>query len=200
VTEYLLGEPYGGFREIDHLSPRDQQYHKLSENPFVFAIVAFSRFSLLPKWLFTKVYSLSTRLASDDEMKQSFRKLDSFISGIMSRLEDRPDRKADQTYQSRLLAAGIDPSEVAAQCKAVTFAGADSTAVILTTIIFHLIVNPSVRRILIAQLEAHQKTSTGPLDPETVMSSCGCQRRPSFGHGQSHPTHPCRSTIDCLER
>ncbi|KAH5665337.1 hypothetical protein HBI23_069560 [Parastagonospora nodorum] len=154
VTEYLLGEPYGGFREIDHLSPRDQQYHKLSANPFIFAIVAFSRFSLLPKWLFTRVYSLSTRLASDDEVKQSFRKLDSFISGVMSRLEDRPDHKADQTYQSRLLAAGIDPSEVAAQCKAVTFAGADSTAVILTTIIFHLI--------------AHQKASTGPLDPETV--------------------------------
>jgi cytochrome P450 len=168
VTGYLLGEPYGGFAEIDHLSPRDQQITKLSANPFIFAIVAFSRFSLLPKWLFSKVYSLSIRLALNDEAQQSFRKLDMFVTKVMSGSVGKKHPNTEQTYQSRLLAAEIGPSEVAAQCKAITFAGADSTAVMLTTIIFHLIRNSSIRRILTAELEAYRKTSTGPFDPETV--------------------------------
>jgi cytochrome P450 len=168
VTGYLLGEPYGGFAEIDHLSPRDQQSTKLSVNPFIFAIVAFSRFSLLPKWLFSQVYSLSTKLALNDEAKQSFRKLDMFVTKVMSGANGKKHPNTEQTYQLRLLAAGICPSEAAAQCKAITFAGADSTAVMLATIIFHLIRNPSIRHALTSELEAYHKTHTGPLDPETI--------------------------------
>lgn len=168
VTGYLLGEPYGGFNEVAELAPQAQASTKLSANPFIFAIVAFSRFSLLPKWLFSQVYSLSTRLSLDDEAKSSFQRLDEFATKVVSRANVSKEASIGNTYQSRLLAAGILAPEVAAQCKAITFAGADSTALMLTTILYHLIRNISVRRTLATEIEKHRKPSIGPFDPETV--------------------------------
>lgn len=168
VTGYLLGEPYGGFAEVADLPPHAQASTKLSANPFIFAIVAFSRFSLLPKWLFSQVYSVSTRLSMDDEAKSSFRKLDEFATKVVASANVKKDSNVEQSYQSRLLAAGISAPEVGAQCKAITFAGADSTALMLTTIVFHLIRNPSVKATLAAEIRSHKKSSAGNFDPETV--------------------------------
>ncbi|KAK7182857.1 cytochrome P450 [Paraphaeosphaeria sporulosa] len=168
VTAYLLDEPYGGLAEIGHLPPKAQARTKLSANPFIFAIVAFSRFSLFPKWLFSQLYKLSVRLSLTDEAKQSFRKLDIFATKAVTRITSQKDPNNEYTYQSRLLAAGISVSETTAQCKAITFAGADSTAVMLATILFHLIRNPSARRTLVTEIEEHQKESAGSLDPETI--------------------------------
>lgn len=165
VTGYLLGEMYGGFAEIADLPPCDQATKKLSANSFIFAIVEFSRFSLFPKWLFSRVYSLSTWLKVNSETKESFRKLDEFSTRVVSRANGE---KSEPTYQSRLQAADVSTSEAIAQCKAITFAGADSTAVMLATIIFHLIQNPSVRSKLATEIENHRKTSSGSLDPETI--------------------------------
>ncbi|KAL4974085.1 cytochrome P450 [Aspergillus desertorum] len=168
VTGYLLGEPYGGFAESAHLSPQAQQSAKLSANPFIFAIVGFSRFSLLPNWLFKQVYRLAARLTLTDEAKQSFAKLDTFAAKIMARQNQHQDQdKEPDTYQSRLLGAGIAPEETAAQCKAIVFAGADSTAVMLTTVLFHLIRNEDIRRTLAAEIAAHRARNPS-VDPESI--------------------------------
>ncbi|KAE8137488.1 cytochrome P450 [Aspergillus pseudotamarii] len=164
VTEYLLGKPYGGFAEIAHLSPPEQQSTKLSANPFIFAIVGFSRFSLLPNWLFQQVYRLAARLTLTEEAIQSFHKLDTFATQVMPPADSAPPTT---TYQSRLLSAGISPTETAAQCKAIVFAGADSTAVMLTTILFHLIRNEDARHTLAAEINAHRQKSP-VFDPESV--------------------------------
>ncbi|KAE8373920.1 cytochrome P450 [Aspergillus bertholletiae] len=164
VTEYLLDRPYGGFAETAHLSAEEQQSAKLSANPFIFSIVAFSRFSLLPNWLFHQIYRLAARLTLNEEAIQSFQKLDNFTAGVMSHADPA---SAKSTYQSRLLSAGISRTETAAQCKAIVFAGADSTAVMLTTILFHLIRNEDSRHTLAAEINAHRQKSS-VFDPESV--------------------------------
>ncbi|KAF2447370.1 hypothetical protein P171DRAFT_430264 [Karstenula rhodostoma CBS 690.94] len=89
---------YGGVAEIGHLPPKAQAITKLSANPFIFAIVAFSRFSLLLKWPFSQLYKLFMRLSLTEEAKQSFRQLVVFAT-------------------KGLLAAEICVSEATAQCK-----------------------------------------------------------------------------------
>ncbi|KAJ5497533.1 Cytochrome P450 [Penicillium fimorum] len=165
VTGYLLGEPYGGFAESAHLSAEEQQEVKLSANPFVFAIVAFSRFSLLPNFFFRQVYKLAIRLSSTDESIQSFHKLDQFATEATFRADVTSAQNS--TYQSRLLEAGISPQETAAQCKAVIFAGADSTAVMLATVIFHLIQNENARHTLAAEV-AKWRQGSPSTDPESI--------------------------------
>jgi cytochrome P450 len=71
------------------------------------------------------------------------------------------------TYQSRLLEAGVSPEETAAQCKAVIFASADSTAVMLATILFHLIHNKKARYTLSAEVTQYRQESPS-IDPESI--------------------------------
>ena len=191
VTGYLLGEVYGGFAETAHLSIKAQSEAKLSLNPFIFAIVGFSRFSLLPNWLFKQVYRLAARLTLNDEAIQSFQKLDTFTAKIMSRVDAKEDRASISTYQSHLLNAGIPAGETAAQCKAIVFAGADSTAVMLSTILFHLIRNPDMRRTLAAEISARQKSSTGPIDPESIPYLRGVVKE-GLRLGMANPTRLTR--------
>jgi hypothetical protein len=71
VTGYLLNERYGGLHENDSLPIATQIKKRLSANAFIFAIIGFSRFSLLPKRIFSLAYSLSNRLASNEEVVRS---------------------------------------------------------------------------------------------------------------------------------
>lgn len=121
VTEYLLGERYGGLGEHASLSPQARQKTKLSANPFIFAIVAYSRFSLLPNWLFRLIYAVSSRMNSSDEVVRTFVQLDQFIDSIIGNALAANDwaspsnRAADTMYQGRLLRVGISPAEAAAR-------------------------------------------------------------------------------------
>lgn len=173
VTEYLLGERYGGLGEHASLSPQARQKTKLSANPFIFAIVAYSRFSLLPNWLFRLIYAVSSRMNSSDEVVRSFVQLDQFIDSIMGNALAANDwaspsnQAADTTYQGRLLRAGISPAEAAAQAKAIVFAGADSTAVMLATILFHLVQNADARQFLLGEIRASKARATTPNDKDS---------------------------------
>ncbi|KAL9602707.1 MAG: hypothetical protein Q9219_001697 [cf. Caloplaca sp. 3 TL-2023] len=168
VTGTLLGEKYNGLHEYTTTSPQGWQTEKLSANPFIFAIVRFSRFSLLPNRLFKLVYTISSRIASSEKVTRSFLLLDDFTKKVMDAAQQAkdPSSSADfSTYPSRLLRAGISPAEAAAQSKAIVFAGADSTAVMLVTALFHLIRNPTMRQRLendLAAAAAAGGTSTDP--------------------------------------
>ena len=144
VTGYLLGEQYGGLQEQVPLSMEARQRSKLSANPFIFAIVAFSRFSLLPNWLFRRVYATTMRLNRDEKLLKAFARLDDFANQVVKTAIIDPER-AMNTYQGRLLDAGISTTEATVQSKAIIFAGADSTAVMLSSIMFHLVQNADVR-------------------------------------------------------
>lgn len=176
VTGYLLGEKYGGLSEHAHfpVESRQRQEMKLSANPFIMAIVAFSRFSLLPNWVFKLLYSLSTRLSKNEEVVTSFVKLDQFTNRVMGNVARPPSSAAKASkesaasfYQARLLQAGISPAEAAAQSKAIVFAGADSTAVMLATILFHLVQNPNARGRLLEEIRA-SKENVVAQDPQRL--------------------------------
>ena len=160
VTGYLLGEQYGGLREDVELRIVQREDKKLSANPFIFAIVGFARFSLLPHWLFQYVYTISSRLNSSDQVTRSLKKLDDFAKQVTSRSlaakQEHPTARNDPTYQERLLEVGIEQSEAATQAQATIFAGADSTALVLATIIFHLVQNPAVRARLLSEIRTEQ--------------------------------------------
>ena len=176
VTGYLLGEKYGGLSEHAHfpIESRERQETKLSANPFIMTIVAFSRFSLLPNWAFKLLYSLSIWSSKNPDVVTSFQKLDQLTNRIMSNVP-RPQSSAAKaredsaasSYQARLLQAGISPAEAAAQCKAIVFAGADSTALILATILFHLVQTSNVRERLLREIRG-SKENVVAQDPQSL--------------------------------
>ncbi|KAL1866896.1 hypothetical protein Daus18300_006599 [Diaporthe australafricana] len=153
VTGYLLGEWYGGLTEHQHLTTKARRAAKLSINPFIFAIVGFSRFSLLPGWVFRALYGLYARAAFGESIKTCMARLDAFSQRLVGQAVDSKeahaipattarDRNRD-SYQARLLAAGVTPEEAVVQCEAIVFAGADSTSLKLATVLFHLVQNPA---------------------------------------------------------
>ncbi|KAI0204035.1 cytochrome P450 [Astrocystis sublimbata] len=186
VTAYLLGDCYGGLDEHVHLSGSDRSNAKLSANPFIFSIVALSRFSLLPHAIFRRLHAVSIWMSSNQDAAESFAHLNRFIGLAMSKtiaaIKERDEAVIEgqskgpagtvstQTYQGRLLDEGISEAEAAVQSTAVVFAGADSTAFMLTTIIFHLVQSPESYRHLKEEVFDAAKTSTGggAPDPQTL--------------------------------
>ncbi|KAL6242810.1 hypothetical protein RBB50_010456 [Rhinocladiella similis] len=161
VTGYLLGRRYNGLHEDDGLSLAQRKDKKLSANPFVFSIVAFARFSLFPNWLFKCTYAASTWWASSPEVDQSFKRLGEYSDQLMEETltaspKDGVKTSSGPTYQGRLLAADISPFEAKVQAQATIFAGADSTAIVLATILFHLVQYPDVHKQLYDEVESEQ--------------------------------------------
>lgn len=156
TTGYLFNRRYGGLDEksLPLTQSSSGQQSELSAAPFIHTIVAFRRFSLLPNWLFRTVMTFFMGLGclfSDKDFNASLARIDAFVTGIVgAAVLDK-----DDTYQSRLLAAGISREETRAQCKAVTFAGTDSTSIKLATLMFHLVQNPCMRQRLRQEFKLH---------------------------------------------
>ena len=161
VTAYLLGQRYGGLNENMHRTPRERQMDnaKLSANAFIHAIVAFARFSLLPNRIFRFVYATSQWLSTSEQVTESFAKVDHFTEEIMKGVATtiKP-----HYYHERLVQAGVSHTEAAAQSKAIIFAGADSTAIMLATILFHLVQHRSVRTQLLSEIRSCKQQDSGP--------------------------------------
>lgn len=153
VSDYMLGQPFGGLTEQAHLGLAEQQTPdaKLSANEFIHAIVGFARFSLLPNTLFKLVYSVSQKISHSDKVDKSFGRIQDFMGQVM---KDTKQGKTTEHYQDRLLAAGISFPETTVQCEAILFAGGDSTAVMLATTLFHLTQNKEARARLLHDIRA----------------------------------------------
>ena len=132
---------------------------EMSALPFIYAIVEAGRFSLLPNWLFGTVNFMLRWLFPDPAYKNSLGRVHGFATSITNNAN--PEK--DDTYQSRLLAAGISKPETIVQCMAAMFAGTDSTAVNLVTIVFHLVKKPSVHERLKQELKSYEKDPTADL-------------------------------------
>ncbi|EED22577.1 cytochrome P450, putative [Talaromyces stipitatus ATCC 10500] len=147
LTGYLFDKVYGGLNEHDNNNKMNigssvPKHKRLSATPFVLAIVAFSRFSLLPNWIFTIVFSIWFRVAMrETDLVVSLGKVESFMNELMAETETQLGRP------------GVSMEETRSQCKGVMFAGADSTALVQSTILFHLIQQPAVLTRLKAEVE-----------------------------------------------
>jgi cytochrome P450 len=131
VTAYLFGQPYNGINE-----------QKLSAGEFVDSFVAVGRFFYLPNWLFKMFDFYSARMdEGKPEVWKSFSTVDLFTMTLVDEARTKGDKNLD-TYQARLLKAGISREETIAQCKDLMFAGTDSTGMNLATICVHLAQHP----------------------------------------------------------
>lgn len=154
VTGYLFGQTYGALNEKSLAD-----LGRMSALPFIFAVVEAGRFSLLPNRFFNFIHATIHRLFPNHEFQKSLSRVHAFAADIT----ENANSGKDNAYQSRLLAAGVSKQETTLQCMAVIFAGTDSTAVKLVTIIFHLVQKPDIHECLRRELEAATKDDVADL-------------------------------------
>ena len=153
VTAYLFHKSYNGIMEA-----------KLSASQFVDTFVAVGRFFYLPHWLFVWLEMWQSRLEEfKPQVYHSLAAVDKFASQIVDEAR-KNDTSDGQTYQARLLNAGISREETIAQCKDLMFAGTDSTGMNMATICWYLARQPDtyskLRKEVIEQPDADPQTLT----------------------------------------
>lgn len=130
VSAYLFQQNYAAVNETGHT---------MSASEFVNAFVAVGRFFYLPNWWFTALEMASAKFWPNKEVDESMAKVDEFVNSVVESSD-----KGQDTYQGRMLRAGITPHETAAQCKDLIFAGTDSTGMNLSTIFWSLAKYPTM--------------------------------------------------------
>ncbi|KAF2166593.1 hypothetical protein M409DRAFT_66605 [Zasmidium cellare ATCC 36951] len=141
VCSYLFGLQYGGVHE---------QSTKLSASNYVDSIVAFGRFFFLPTWLFQPILLISEYLQPPDAQSQE--RVEGFTKPLVS-----ISKESDNTYQSRLLKAGITEHETDVQMKDVIFAGTDTTGTNFGSLLFQLAKHPDVHATLREEILAAER-------------------------------------------
>ena len=155
VTAYLFHKPYNGIMEA-----------KLSASQFVDTFVAVGRFFYLPTRVFSFLAMWEERFEGP-EVHHSMAAVDNFVSDIVDEAMN-DDTSGGQTYQSRLLNAGISREETIAQCKDLMFAGTDSTGMNLATICWYLARQPNTYATL-----RQEVTGNVNADPQTLPYLAG---------------------------
>lgn len=117
VTAYLFGVNYGGIGEAE--KTEEKVDGKLSASEFVNAFVAVGRFFFLPTWAFMALEQVAAYLFETEDTRASFDSVQLFVE----RLVNEANVEDDETYQARMLRAGLSREEVAAQLKDLMFAG-----------------------------------------------------------------------------
>lgn len=192
VSDYVLGQPFGGLSEQAHRGLAEQQMPdaKLSANEFIHAIVGFARFSLLPNALFKLVYAVSQKISHSDKVDRSFGRIQDFMGHVMKGTE-KQGKTTELHYQDRLLAAGISFPETTAQCEAILFAGGDSTAVMLATTLFHLTQNKEARARLLHDIRAAAGDTNNNKRPADIPFLRACVKE-GLRLGMANPTRLTR--------
>lgn len=172
VTGYLFEKSYNGLEEA-----KDD---RLSASPFVDAFVAVGRFFLLPNPVFLMLEKLAAKFFADKHVDDSMNLVHDFVT----QCTEAADPEADDTYQARMLRAGISKHEVAAQLMDLMFAGTDSTAMALGTICFHLARNKEQYKRLHDEVTSNSAAS---VDPQTLPYLRGVIRE-GLRLGRANPT------------
>jgi hypothetical protein len=120
VSTHLFQENYNGTSE---------KGNKLSVSAFVDAFVAVGRFFYLPNTLFIWVEWAIEKCMPDEHTNSSMEIVDKFVDNLVDATS-----KGAQNYPGRLMALGLERTEVKSQCKDLIFAGTDSTGMNLATI------------------------------------------------------------------
>lgn len=134
VTGYLFGVSYGGLEEGGMGEGKGgKEERKLSASEFVNAFVGVGRFFFLPNWLFVALEKVSQYLFETKETVESMGRVDGYVRRLVEEANEE-----DGTYQARMLKAGLNKDEVAAQCMDLMFAGTDSSGMNLSTFCWQL--------------------------------------------------------------
>ena len=128
VATHLFQENYNGTAE---------KGTRLSASAFVDSFVAVGRLFYLPSTLFAFMEWVSERLMQDKLTATSMEIVEKFVDKLVSNTE-----RDAQNYPGRLLALGLEMSEVKSQCKDLMFAGTDSTGMNLAIICRELTMSP----------------------------------------------------------
>ncbi|KAF2090847.1 cytochrome P450 4A10 [Saccharata proteae CBS 121410] len=142
VSGYLFGRGYGGIDE-GMKSEGMRKHAQLSASQFVNTFVAVGRFFYLPNWVFLVLEDLAMRFnVEKGEVEDSMNAVSKFVDGVVQQAID--EDQGEETYQGRMLKAGISKSETMAQCMDLMFAGTDSTGMNLATACRHLSMKPEI--------------------------------------------------------
>lgn len=145
VTGYLFNRSYGGLDESsaeEKGKAAGEAHGRLSAALFVDSFVAVGRFFYLPNWIFLWVEIVAGYTDKEKvHIEGSMSAVDEFVKGLV---ENSNPKGNENTYQARLLSAGISEHETKAQCKDLMFAGTDSTGMNLATIVWSLAKEPSL--------------------------------------------------------
>jgi len=114
VSTHLFQQNYDGTSE---------KGGKLSVSAFVDAFVAVGRFFYLPNLVFVWMEWAIEKFFSDEHTDVSMEIVDKFVADLV---DSTPE--GAQNYPGRLMALGLDRSEVKCQCKDLIFAGTDSVS------------------------------------------------------------------------
>lgn len=127
ATSYLFGEPYNGIEE-----------QKLSATEFLDNFVAAGKFFYLPN----RIYKIAELVATSlDTNKVDISRSNNLVEKFATYVVDTAatlEKAEEETYQARLLKAGISREETIAQCIDVMFAGTDAAGMNLSVICCHL--------------------------------------------------------------
>lgn len=187
LTGYLFGERYGAFDELDtQVNSKSQNAQAFSASGFVDGFVAVGRLFLLPVWLYQPLVSLLAWYYPDPQAESSEVFINSYAERIVQRYDtpESLEKASPDTYQARLLKAGIAVDETMAQCKDLIFAGTDSTSTNVATIIWNLCRQPDTLKRLYDELSQADTKSDTPLLHATV--------REGLRVGMANPTRLAR--------
>jgi hypothetical protein len=159
VSGYLFGESYGALeqgsafavRRVGDAKPQDGQGGnqggeelRLDAAAYVESITAYGRFFFLPNALFLHILSWSEYLFPSTRAEESLARVNAYVTPLIERAASGGDGSMVGTFQDRLLKAGISKEETSVQMKDVIFAGTDTTAMNLATILWWLVKKPEV--------------------------------------------------------
>ncbi|KAF2764461.1 cytochrome P450 [Teratosphaeria nubilosa] len=167
VSSYLFGRGFGGLEEEEE----EEEEGGFSAGGFVDFFVAVGRFFLLPPWLFEVVDGVVGWVVGPDwEAEESVRVVGEFARGLVEGVgEEGRDDDDDDTFQARLLRAGIEKEEVKVQIEDLIFAGTDSTGMNLSMLCWNLARHPHIYRTLRDEvLAADAQDPTGTYHPLTL--------------------------------
>lgn len=127
TTAYLFGESFNGLGR-----------ERLSATAFVDNLFAGARFFYMPSWLYDHVDRLASMFNKDRVIiATSSAIVEGFIARAVTKSVAEKDTEV-QTYQGRLLEAGISQEEVKSQLLDVVFAGTDPPAMALSKMCWYL--------------------------------------------------------------
>jgi hypothetical protein len=127
VATHLFQENYNGTAEKNA---------RLSASAFVDSYVAVGRFFYLPRTLFALTVWVGEKFMQDKLTATSMEIVEKFVDNLVGK-----SGKEAQNYPGRLLALGLQVSEVKSQCKDLMFAGTDSSGMNLAIICRELALN-----------------------------------------------------------
>ena len=132
ITAYLFGKPYNAVDE-----------EELSAAEFVNTFVDIGKWFYIPSVWFRWIDVMRSNFeanwgAERYRVWKSLTKVDKYSAQLADEAIRSKDSDESDTYQARLLKAGVSRQETVAQCKDLMFAGTDSTGMNLATIIVYL--------------------------------------------------------------